>query len=127
MVCERLSAIGFDVVGERDSRAGLAQIATDLTPIHGVLLDLHTPSLDGLAVLQEIRRRHLEIPLIMMSTAAELERLRIAITLAAGEYLVKPFDQDLFAVFPARSPTASFISARCYRAISRIRIEDWVA
>lgn len=97
LVCERLSAIGFDVVGERDGRSGLARIATDLTPIHGVLLDLHTSSPDGLAVLQEIRSRHPEIPVIMMSTAAELERLRTAITLGAGEYLVKPFDQDLFA------------------------------
>ncbi len=97
LVCDRLTAMGFDVVGERDGRAGLARIATDPTTIHGVLLDLHTPSQDGLAVLQEIRSRYPEIPVIMMSAAAELERLRTAITLGAGEYLVKPFDQDLFA------------------------------
>jgi DNA-binding NtrC family response regulator len=99
IVCNRLQAMGFDVVGEQDGRAGLARIATDTdrTPIHGVLLDLHTPSPDGMAMLREIRDRHPEIPVIMMSTAADLDRLRAAITLGAGEYLVKPFDQDLFA------------------------------
>ena len=55
------------------------------------------PLLGGMAILQEMRDRHSEIPVIVTALSSEIKRLRDAVNLGAKEYLVKPFDAELFA------------------------------
>ena len=97
IICDRLQAMGFEVVSEDDGISGLRRVAYEArgVPIHGMLLELTMPGLGGMAVLQEMRDRHLEVPVIVMSDADHLGRLREAIKLGAREYLVKPFDNEL--------------------------------
>lgn len=97
IVCDRLQAMGFAVISEDDGISGLRRVATEAQrgQIHGVLLELTMPGLGGMAVLQEMRDRHLEMPVIVMSHADDLGRLREAIKRGAIEYLVKPFDNEL--------------------------------
>jgi CheY-like chemotaxis protein len=98
ILCDRLNALGFEVAGERTSISGLSRIAHDqeTAPFHGVLVELHMPVLGGLAVLQEMRERFPAVPVIVMSDSMHITKLREAMNAGAKEYIVKPFDSELF-------------------------------
>jgi CheY-like chemotaxis protein len=72
--------------------AMLAQRAYDV-----VLLDLLMPGIDGHAVLQRMKQNPAlrDIPVIMISSSDELERVVTSIELGAEDYLPKPFDPVL--------------------------------
>ncbi len=96
-LCDRLSALGFEVAAEDNGVSGLARVANDwgAAPFDGVLVELHLPGLGGMAVLQEMCERFPTIPVIVMSDSLHLAKLRQAMKLGAKEYLVKPFDAEL--------------------------------
>ena len=97
-VCDRLLQMGLDAVGEDSGVSGLVRIAHESngTPFTGVMLELDMPVLGGMAVLQELRDRYPAMPVIAMSQSILIDRLRQAVKLGATEYLVKPFDSQLF-------------------------------
>ena len=66
---DRLQKIGFDVITENSGHLVLSRIELEISrsPIHGVLLDLHLPIVDGITVLRELRHHHPQIPVIVMS------------------------------------------------------------
>jgi len=96
-LCDRLSALGFEVAAEGNGVSGLARVAGDLraAPFDGLLVELDMPMLGGMAVLQEMCERFPTVPVIVMSDAMHLAKLRQAMKLGAKEYLVKPFDPEL--------------------------------
>lgn len=98
LLCDRLSALGFEVAAEDNGVSGLSRIAYDwdTAPFHGMLVELQMPVLGGLAVLQEMSERFPTVPVIAMSDAAHIGKLRQAVTMGAREYLIKPFDPELF-------------------------------
>lgn len=59
-----------------------------------VLLDVALPELDGLEVLQAIRRAHPALPVLMLSTYPENQYAVRCIQLGAGGYLNKSADPD---------------------------------
>ena len=97
-VSEQLRELGFDVVTEKTPAAWLSlnEAEQDFGSISGILLELQSPILSGLtALLQVIRDRHSNIPIIVMAEARDIARLRKAVEMGAREYLVKPFDTEL--------------------------------
>jgi DNA-binding NarL/FixJ family response regulator len=67
------AAPGFEVVGDASSgREALALI--DVLDPHLMLLDLYMPELDGLATARDIRRRHPDV-VVLLLTAARRPRL----------------------------------------------------
>lgn len=61
------------------------------SPPHLVILDILLPSMDGLAILQELRRRGQTLPVILLTArSAEKERLQ-GLGAGADDYVVKPF------------------------------------
>jgi CheY-like chemotaxis protein len=98
MLCDQLSAFGFEVAAEDNGMSGLSRVAYewDTAPIHGLLVELQMPVLGGLAVLQEMVDRFPTVPVIAMSDSAHVGKLRQAMKLGAREYLIKPFDPELF-------------------------------
>ena len=59
-----------------------------------IVLDLGLPDMDGLEVLERVRRRGLSTPMILV-TARSAVRDRIdGLNLGADDYLAKPFDLD---------------------------------
>jgi CheY-like chemotaxis protein len=82
-----LETDGHEIVTERDGAAGEAR-ASDRFDL--VLLDIHLPKKDGLAVCRSLRARGLRMPIVALSASVlpeEIER-----TKAAGfdEFLSKP-------------------------------------
>lgn len=59
-----------------------------------VLTDWNMPGKSGLEVVQEIRQQDPNIPIIMVTTEAEKERVVQAIEAGVSDYLVKPFNAD---------------------------------
>ncbi len=59
-----------------------------------VLLDLGLPRRDGLAVLTELRGRHDQTPVIILTARDEVRDRIAALDAGADDYLVKPFDLD---------------------------------
>ena len=59
-----------------------------------VLLDIAMPGIDGLEVLQILRREHPALPVLMLSTYPEKQYAVRSIKLGAGGYLNKSADPD---------------------------------
>ena len=60
-----------------------------------VLSDINMPGMDGLGLLQEVKRRHAELPVIMVTAYGDDERRRTASEYGAAEFVTKPVDFDL--------------------------------
>jgi DNA-binding response OmpR family regulator len=87
---------GYEVLQAQDGRTGL-QKAIDEAP-DVLVLDVMLPQMNGFEVLEELRRRGNQVPVVVLS-ARGLERDKIAgLNLGADDYVVKPFGlQELLA------------------------------
>ena len=63
-----------------------------------VFLDLLTPNLDGLSVLQELRKRRIEIPVVVLSLLNNQQLVVKAIQLGVKGNLIKPIKPERFVL-----------------------------
>ncbi len=94
MLEDRLEAMGYEIVKATNGVEALYVLAQ--CPVGGILLDLEMPLMDGLALLQELRRRQIQIPVIVMSATDNHPKFMKALELGAMDYLYKPLDVVLF-------------------------------
>ncbi|MFT3699964.1 MAG: sigma-54 dependent transcriptional regulator [Kofleriaceae bacterium] len=102
---ERLEEEGFQAVGAESlghARAALADESID-----AVLLDLKLKDGDGLDLLEEVRRTHASLPVIVVSAFGDSARAIRAMKLGAFEYVTKPFDIDALLATIARAVETS--------------------
>lgn len=94
MIKVRLQHAGFMVNLAVDGLEGL-NLLSSLSP-QVVLLDTAMPRLDGLAVLEEVRRtpKLAQTPMIMMTARGKAADVQAAVSRGATDYLVKPFSFD---------------------------------
>jgi two-component system chemotaxis response regulator CheY len=59
-----------------------------------ILTDWNMPGKNGLEVVQEIRQQDPNVPIMMITTEAEKNRVLQAIQAGVTDYLVKPFTAD---------------------------------
>src|SRR3569623_1644448 len=76
-----------------DSAAG-EQEALDRAPPDAINTVVRMPGMDGLALLDAIRDRHPDLPVIIMTALSDLESAVSAYQGGAFEYMPKPFDVD---------------------------------
>ena len=93
MVGALLQSDGFDTVEAPDGNAAMVRLVEDAPDV--VLLDLMMPpGPDGLATLEQIRRRAPHIPVVMMSGKANLADAVRATKLGAFQFLEKPLTPE---------------------------------
>ena len=93
MVRALLESDGFETMEAPDGNAALTKIGED--PPDVVLLDLMMPpGPDGLATLEQIRKRAPHVPVIMMSGKASLADAVRATKLGAFQFLEKPLTPE---------------------------------
>lgn len=102
-----LKARGYLVITAADGEESLALLAAH--PVALMLLDLGLPGLDGLEVLDTIRREHSgHPPVIVCSARRGHQDQAIALALGATAYLTKPFGvEDLLTRVRAVLPLPS--------------------
>ncbi len=71
---------------------GIDMIGTD--PVDLIVMDIKMPKMDGITALQEIKKKHPDTEVILLTAYASLETARDAIRFGAFDYLIKPFDKD---------------------------------
>jgi DNA-binding NarL/FixJ family response regulator len=83
----------FEIVGETQNGTQVLPIVSREKP-DLVLLDVRMPHMDGLACLDEIRRRHPEIKVVMLSASTSGDLIDAALRRGASAYVVKSGDPD---------------------------------
>ena len=84
---ERLAVATFDNAADLLRRLETEQPAV-------IISDIRMPGMDGLSLLEALKRRRPEVPVIIMTAYSDLERTVEAFQGGAYEYLSKPFDVD---------------------------------
>jgi DNA-binding response OmpR family regulator len=84
-----LEVEGYDVLTAEDGEKGLS-LAWEGKP-DLVLLDVMLPKMNGYEVCKEIRRRKIDVPIIMLSAkTSEIDKI-MGLDLGADDYISKPF------------------------------------
>jgi DNA-binding response OmpR family regulator len=80
---------GYRVVSAADGEKGLAAALTASPDL--VVLDIMLPKLNGYEVCREIRRRKLDVPIIMLTAKGQEEDIIRGLEIGADDYVTKPF------------------------------------
>jgi len=90
-----LSLIDFETQGYQDARQAAEALQTGQLP-DLVVLDIHMPEVNGLDLLEYIRRNPdwERLPVIMLSSETSIELMERSLQLGADAYLVKPASLD---------------------------------
>lgn len=88
-VCKGLREAGFVVDHSADGRTGL-HMALDLC-YDVAVIDLMLPGLDGLSIIDELRRRKVRLPVIILSAKRSVDERVQGLEAGGDDYLTKPF------------------------------------
>lgn len=81
---------GYQVETAADGEEALEAVRQN--PPDVVLLDIRLPKLDGLSVLEVLRREAREVAIITMSGVADEATARKSLELGAADFITKPFN-----------------------------------
>jgi len=104
---------GHEVVLASDGPSALAR-ADERSP-ELMLLDLQMPGMDGFEVLAQMRARHPECIVVMLTASTELKHAVRATQLGAFDYLAKPIDHDELVVTIQRALETHALKAEVER------------
>ncbi|SFT36723.1 response regulator [Halomonas saccharevitans] len=76
-----------------DGRQALAALKGD-EPFDAVILDLGLPGLDGMQVLEAVRRRGNRVPVLVLTARDGIDDRIAGLDAGADDYLIKPFQVD---------------------------------
>jgi CheY-like chemotaxis protein len=92
LMLRRLSKRGFDTSHVDNGRSALEWIASHRVDL--VLLDIEMPNMNGLEVLQTLRKNYnpSQLPIIMVTGKASSDDIVSALAAGANDYVTKPVD-----------------------------------
>ncbi|KIQ02564.1 MULTISPECIES: sigma-54 dependent transcriptional regulator [Pseudomonas] len=99
-LADTLELGGYDYRAVDCAEAALVAIAEE--PFGLVISDVNMPGMDGHRLLAEIRERQPQLPVLLMTAFAAVERAVEAIRRGAADYLVKPFEPKVLLALVAR-------------------------
>ena len=88
-VVKGLKEAGFVVVHVADGQTGL-QMALDGS-YDAAVIDIMLPGMDGLALIEELRRRRIRLPVIILSAKRRVDERVRGLQAGGDDYLTKPF------------------------------------
>ena len=88
-VVNGLKQSGFAVDHCGDGEEGLVLAKT--TPYDAAVVDVMLPKLDGLSLVQSLRRQNVQIPVLILSAKATVDDRVKGLQAGGDDYLVKPF------------------------------------
>lgn len=84
-----LRSEGFRVIVANDGPSGLEAALSERPDL--VLLDVMLPGMNGFEVLETIRQRNADLPILMLTAKGQEEDRVRGLRLGADDYIVKPF------------------------------------
>ena len=88
-IIKGLRAEGFAVDHEDNGQDGLHMALTE--PYDAAVIDIMLPKMDGLSLVENIRREKLKTPIIILSAKGEVDDRVKGLQAGADDYLTKPF------------------------------------
>jgi len=88
---------------ESFASVGAVSLALDSSQPAVIITDIRLPDADGLTVLESLKDRNLEIPVIAMTAFSDLDQAVSAFQSGVFDYLSKPFDLDKVLAVVARA------------------------
>jgi len=88
-VVKGLKQNGFAVDHCADGESGL--LLARSTPYDGAVVDIMLPKMDGLALVQQIRKENIRVPVIILSAKATVDDRVKGLQAGGDDYLTKPF------------------------------------
>ena len=92
VLARALTAAGFDVRDFEDGESVISQFDDGLPAV--LMTDIRMPGISGLELAAQVRARHPELPVIIMTAHTDLDSALASYESGAFEYLPKPFDLD---------------------------------
>ncbi len=88
-ITKGLQQAGYAVDHAADGQEGLHLALTE--PYDAAVIDLMLPKLDGLSLIQEVRRQQVKIPVIILSAKRTVDDRIKGLQTGSDDYLIKPF------------------------------------
>ena len=98
IISRTLRELGYEVREAGNGREALDSIAA--APfVNLVMADWNMPVMDGLELLKTLRAdpAYQAVPVIMVTTEAEVDQMTLALQSGATEYVMKPFTKEILA------------------------------
>ena len=100
-----LSAIleeeGFETFTANSGREALEILAN--ADIDLVLTDMKMPSMDGIELLERIKDKNQDLPVIMMTAHGTVDKAVEAMQKGAYSYILKPFDNEQLIIYVSKA------------------------
>ena len=87
---DRLVSEGYEVATEEDGDAGLKRALNEDFDLF--ILDVMQPKRSGLDICQEIRKKDIQTPIMMLTAKGQVVDKVVGLKLGADDYLTKPFE-----------------------------------
>ena len=87
---DRLASEGYCVESVRDGVSGFARAADEAFDL--LILDVMLPHKNGFDICRDLRRRSVDVPILMLTARGQLVDKVIGLKLGADDYLTKPFE-----------------------------------
>ncbi len=94
---EMAKKAGFDSVTAESGREALSILRADKS-IRAMILDLIMPDLDGLGVLEAMRKEDISTPVIVQTAKSSMETIITAMRFGAVDYFVKPVEPERITI-----------------------------
>ena len=91
-----LEDAGFQVSPAPDGEVGLRLCESD--PPHIVITDIRMPGIDGIAVLEQIKNRYVDIEVIVITAFSDMDVAIRALQLDASDFVTKPINETALHV-----------------------------
>ncbi len=132
-LCYTLAEAGIETVHAADGETALRLLGHQ--PVSVVVSDVQMPGMSGEALLEAIRARRPELPVILMTAYGTVRKAVSAMRAGATDYLLKPFDAEKLVELvrrhletaPVAANDASGLVARDPRMLRLVRMAERVA
>jgi two-component system, NtrC family, response regulator len=92
---------GFETLTANSGQEALAVL--DQSDVDLVLTDMKMPKMDGIELLQHIKKKDAELPVIMMTAYGTVEKAVEAMQKGAYSYILKPFDNEQLILYVTKA------------------------
>ena len=92
LIVKRLGKRGMAAAGVTSGRKGLEHLGAH--PVDVVILDVMMPDMNGLETLKEIKKRHPEVEVIMLTGHGSVKTGLEGMSYGAFDYVLKPYNLE---------------------------------